>query len=102
MAENDNMNQDQQGGDPFGHPIRRNNWWLYILGGLCFGGLIAWFFIDWSYKDRHDTPEEELPTEKQIEKATKDADVVLPQDSVVLQNGETLPQVTVEAEEPAN
>ena len=89
-------NNQNQGQDPFGHPIKKNNWWLYILGGLCFGGLIAWFFIDWSYKDRHDTPQDELPTEKQIEKATKDADITLPTDTVIPQDTETLPQVTVE------
>lgn len=92
MAENDN---------PFGHPVRKNNWWLYILGGLCFGGLIAWFFIDWSYKNRHTSPEEELPTEKQIERATKDTDVVIPTDTIVPQDTETLPQVTIEGTDEA-
>lgn len=72
MADNNN---------PFDHPVKKNNWWLYILGGLCFAGLIIWFFIDWSYKDRDKTPE---PTE---------------QVGAGVQPTETLPDVTVEGEE---
>ena len=94
MADNQNSNQDQN--NPFDHPIRRNNWWMYILGGLCFAGLIIWFFINWSYKDRHTSPEDELPTEKQIEKVTHEAEVALPPDTILPGETETLPTVTVD------
>ena len=85
MADN-NINQDPNQ-DPFAHPIRRNNWWLYIFGGLVLAGIIAWFFIDWSYKNRHgeekiiDQTEQvqQLPTQTQTQQ-------------------ETLPTVTVEGE----
>lgn len=100
MADNQNLNSDNnQGQDPFAHPIRRNNWWMYILGGLCFAGLIIWFFIDWSYKDRKTSPEDELPTQKQIEKVVDQEAAQLPQDTAVTE--ETLPQITVEGQEPA-
>ena len=92
MADSDN----RQDNNPFDHPVRKNNWWLYILGGLVFAGLIAWFFIDWSYKDRNNTPEDELPTEKQIEKATRESEVATPTDSIEIQETETLPAVDVE------
>lgn len=62
MADN-NINQDQNQ-DPFAHPIRRNNWWLYIIGGLVIAGIIIWFFIDWSYKDRQREP---APVEQTME-----------------------------------
>lgn len=53
----DNINQDQdQNQDPFNHPIRNNNWWLYIIGGLVMAGIIIWFFVDWAYKDRDKEP----------------------------------------------
>ena len=98
MAQNDNQNQGQDN-NPFGHPIKKNNWWLYILGGLCFAGLIIWFFIDWSYKDRN-TEDVNIPTEKQIEKATGEPEVALPPDTIVPQETETLPNVTVEDQYP--
>ena len=84
MADNDNMNQDQNQ-DPFAHPIKRNNWWLYIFGGLVLAGIIIWFFIDWAYKDRNREPEpveqlQEVPVQDQAQQ-------------------ETLPTVTVEGEE---
>lgn len=65
-------NQDQ---NPFDHPIKKNNWWMYILGGLCFAGLIIWFFINWSYKDRNKYVEPEASIE-----VNKDlpVDVVVP------------------------
>lgn len=84
MADNDNMNQDQNQ-DPFAHPIKRNNWWLYIFGGMVIAGIIIWFFIDWSYKDRNREPE---PVEQLQE---------VPVQNVNEQ--ETLPTVTVEGEE---
>ncbi|MCH5231103.1 MAG: hypothetical protein J1F43_04840 [Muribaculaceae bacterium] len=76
----DNINQD-----PFNEPIRKNNWWLYIIGGLVIAGIIIWFFIDWSYKDRNREPEpveqlQEVPAQDQVQE-------------------ETLPTVTVEGEE---
>lgn len=76
----DNINQD-----PFNEPIRKNNWWLYIIGGLVIAGIIIWFFIDWSYKDRNREPEpveqlKEVPAQDQVQE-------------------ETLPTVTVEGEE---
>lgn len=80
----DNMNQDPNQ-DPFAHPIKKNNWWLYIIGGLVIAGIIIWFFIDWSYKDRNPEPE---PTVQMQE---------LPQTPDSQQ--ETLPTVTVEGEE---
>lgn len=84
MAE-DNMNQDPNQ-DPFAHPIKRNNWWLYIFGGMVIAGIIIWFFIDWSYKDRNKEP---IPVEEQIQE-------VPAQDQ---SQQETLPTVTVEGEE---
>ena len=83
MADN-NMNQDPFQ-DPFEHPIKRNNWWLYIFGGMVIAGIIIWFFIDWSYKDRDREPGpveqvEEVPAQNQEQQ-------------------ETLPTVTVEGEE---
>lgn len=83
MADN-NINQDPNQ-DPFAHPIRRNNWWLYIFGGLVLAGIIAWFFIDWAYKDRNREPE---PVEQLQEQSVTQE----PQE-------ETLPTVTVEGEE---
>ena len=86
MADNDNLNQDQnQEQDPFEHPVRRNNWWLYIFGGLVFVGIIIWFFVDWSYKNRDREP---IPVETQM---------VTPQ----VQDDGTLPQVTVDAAAPS-
>ena len=84
MADNDNMNQDQNQ-DPFAHPIKRNNWWLYIFGGMVIAGIIIWFFIDWSYKDREREP---APVEEIQEVPLQDQ---TPE--------ETLPTVTVEGEE---
>lgn len=83
----DNINQDQNQ-DPFAHPIRRNNWWLYIFGGMVIAGIIIWFFIDWSYKDRNREPApvevlQEAPVQDQVQE-------------------ENLPTVTVEGEEDAN
>ena len=80
----DNMNQDPNQ-DPFAHPIKKNNWWLYIIGGLVIAGIIIWFFIDWSYKDRNREPApveeiQEAPVQDQVQQ-------------------ETLPAVTVEGEE---
>ena len=98
MADNQNSNSGNNQ-DPFSHPIKKNNWWMYILGGLCFAGLIIWFFINWSYKDRKTSPEDELPTEKQIEKVTDEMPAQLPADTVI--PNENLPQITVEGEEPA-
>lgn len=75
MAQNDNLNQDQnQGQDPFAHPIKNNNWWLYIFGGIVFVGLIIWFLIDWHYKDRpRDTEQDQI--EQVIKQEQKDAPV---------------------------
>ena len=83
MADN-NPNQDPNQ-DPFSHPIRRNNWWLYIFGGIVMAGIIIWFFIDWSYKDRpRESEEEQLKVEQALENpATPEIE-------------ETLPAVTVE------
>lgn len=80
----DNLNQDQNQ-DPFAHPIRKNNWWLYIIGGLVIAGIIIWFFIDWTYKDRNREPApveqlQEVPAQDQVQQ-------------------ETLPTVTVDGEE---
>ena len=72
MADNNQNNNGNQ--DPFNHPIKNNNWWLYIFGGLVIVGIIIWFFVDWSYKDREREPapveeiapapvEEEMPIE---------------------------------------
>lgn len=82
MADN-NFNQDQNQ-DPFAHPIRRNNWWLYIFGGIVIAGIIIWFFIDWAYKDRNREAEateqvQQLPAQNQVQE-------------------ETLPTVTVDGE----
>lgn len=84
MADNNlqNQNQDQ---DPFSHPIRRNNWWLYIFGGLVIVGIIIWFFIDWSYKDRNREP---APVE-QIQEVPVTQEV----------QDETLPNITIEGTE---
>lgn len=84
----DNMNQDPNQ-DPFAHPIKKNNWWLYIFGALVIAGIIIWFFIDWTYKDRNREPE---PVEN-VYPAT-------PADEQPQQ--ETLPTVTVEGEEGNN
>ncbi|MCH5227036.1 MAG: hypothetical protein J1F16_04370 [Muribaculaceae bacterium] len=83
MADN-NINQDPNQ-DPFAHPIKRNNWWLYIFGGMVIAGIIIWFFIDWSYKNRNREPEPvqqvtETPVQEEVQQ-------------------ETLPTVTVEGEE---
>ena len=83
----DNMNQDPNQ-DPFAHPIKRNNWWLYIIGGLVIAGIIIWFFINWAYKDRTREP---APVEQLKEVPVQDQ---TPQ--------ETLPAVTVEGEEGGN
>lgn len=83
MADNRPQDQNQ---DPFAHPIKRNNWWLYIFGGMVIAGIIIWFFIDWTYKDRDKEP---IPVEEQVQQ-------VPAQDEV---QQETLPAVTVEGEE---
>ena len=81
MADN-NFNQDQdQNQDPFAHPIRRNNWWLYIFGGIVIAGIIIWFFIDWSYKDRTREPDpveqiQQVPAQDQEQVVTLPADTV--------------------------
>lgn len=80
----DNMNQDPNQ-DPFAHPIKRNNWWLYIFGGMVIAGIIIWFFIDWSYKDRNKEP-----------KATEQFEEV---PAVATPQEETLPTVTVDGVE---
>lgn len=84
MADNDNMNQDQNQ-DPFAHPIKRNNWWLYIFGGIVLVGIIIWFFIDWSYKNRHGE-----------ERAAEEAEQVMDAPAPVVD--ETLPAVTVDSQ----
>ena len=81
----DNMNQDQNQ-DPFAHPIKKNNWWLYIFGTLVLIGIIIWFFVDWSYKDRNREPEQ-APVEQIQETPVQDQ-----------AQQETLPAVTVEGE----
>ena len=83
MADN-NMNQDQNK-DPFAHPIKRNNWWLYIFGALVLAGIIIWFFIDWSDKDRNREPE---PVEQIQEVPVQDQEQVvnLPADTVVAES----------------
>ena len=73
MADND-FNQDPNQ-DPFARPIRRNNWWLYIIGGLVIAGIIIWFFIDWTYKDRNREPApveqiQEVPAQDQVQQET--------------------------------
>lgn len=78
MADNNNMDQ-------FDHPIKKNNWWLYIFGTLVLIGIIIWFFVDWSYKDRNREPE---PVEQLQEAPIQDQS-----------QQETLPNVTVEGEE---
>lgn len=83
MADN-NINQDPNQ-DPFAHPIKKNNWWLYIFGGLVIAGIIIWFFIDWAYKDRNREPE---PVEMIEQTPAQDQ-----------QQEETLPAVTVEGQE---
>ena len=80
----DNMNQDPNQ-DPFAHPIKKNNWWLYIFGGMVIAGIIIWFFIDWSYKDRNREP---APVEEIQQVPAQDQSQT-----------ETLPAVTVEGEE---
>lgn len=80
MADN-NFNQDQNQ-DPFARPIRRNNWWLYIFGGIVMAGIIIWFFIDWSYKDRNREPEpveqiQQVPVQNQVQEVTLPADTVI-------------------------
>lgn len=87
MANDNNFNQDQnQEQDPFSHPIRNNNWWLYIIGGLILAGIIIWFFIDWSYKDRDKEP---IPVEQTVQTKAPIVD-------------ETLPTVTVTDTLPLN
>lgn len=84
MADNNVQDPNQ---DPFAHPIKKNNWWLYIFGGIVLAGIIIWFFVNWSYKDREREP---APVE-QLQEAPV-------QDQVQQEN---LPDVTVEGEEPA-
>lgn len=87
MADKENNNQEQ---NPFEHPIKRNNWWLYIFGGLAFAGIIIWFFVDWSYKDRNrETPEDQIQIEETLQNAQAPA------------LEETLPAVTVDEAAPA-
>lgn len=87
MADNDNLNKNQEQ-DPFAHPIRRNNWWLYIFGGIIIAGVIIWFFIDWSYKNRHGE-------EKALEETEQVQNI---QQTPVMD--ETLPAVTVDTVAP--
>ena len=90
MADNNNLNKYQnQEQDPFAHPIKNNNWWLYIFGGLVIAGIIIWFFIDWSYKNRNKEPEPQV------------VEQVLPADQAPVID-ETLPTVTVEDSLPNN
>lgn len=84
MADNDNLNQDQNQ-DPFAHPIRRNNWWLYIFGGIVLAGIIAWFFINWAYKNRHGEERAAEETEQVVQIPTQEQ-----------AQQETLPAVTVD------
>ena len=81
MADNNKQNNTENQ-DPFSHPIKNNNWWLYILGGLVIVGIIIWFFVDWSYKDREREP---APVEEVMETPVQDQVQV-----------ESLPAVTVE------
>ena len=79
MADNRNQDPNQ---DPFAHPIKKNNWWLYIFGGLVIAGIIIWFFIDWSYKDRNREPEpveqiQEVPVQEQEQVVNLPADTVV-------------------------
>ena len=83
-------NNQNQGQDPFAHPIRRNNWWLYIIGGLVIAGIIIWFFIDWSYKDRRDAPDQINSIEKPLTPEAK---------ALEEQPTQQLPAVTVEGQE---
>lgn len=84
MADNKTPGQDpNQEQDPFAHPIKNNNWWLYIIGGLVIAGIIIWFFIDWSYKNRDREP---APVEQINESPAQEQPVL----------DETLPAVTVE------
>ena len=83
MADNDNKNQGQ---DNFDHPIKNNNWWMYILGGLCFVGLIIWFFLEWHHKGvEGDVNDKDVPVE-----------LVTPAQPQ-LNETDTLPQVTIDA-----
>lgn len=75
---------DINSGD-FKEPIRKNNWWLYIFGGIVIAGIIIWFFIDWTYKDRNREP---APVEEIQQTPVEDE-----------AQQETLPAVTVEGEE---
>lgn len=85
MADNDNLNGNQ-GNDPFGHPVKNTNWWVYIIGGIIAAGLIIWFFINWSYKDREKVPE--VVEQEVVQPAGQQTEPT-----------ETLPTVTVEGEE---
>lgn len=81
MADN-NINQDQNPEqDPFARPIRRNNWWLYIFGGIVIAGIIIWFFVNWAYKNRHGE-----------ERELRETEMVVPAQTEV---DETLPTITV-------
>lgn len=82
MADNDNLNND-----PFGHPVKNTNWWVYIIGGIIGAGLIIWFFINWSYKDREKAPE---VVEQTVVPASTDQQE---------EPSETLPTVNVVGEE---
>ena len=82
----DNLNQDQNQ-DPFAHPIRKNNWWLYIFGGIVIAGIIIWFFINWSYKNRHGE-----------EKAAEETEMLQQTPAPIVD--ETLPNVTVDTVAP--
>ncbi|MCH5233350.1 MAG: hypothetical protein J1E78_06880 [Muribaculaceae bacterium] len=85
MADNDKLNPNQnQDNDPFAHPIKRNNWWLYIFGGIVIAGIIIWFFVNWSYKNRDRAPEI-VDQQEQIAPAQQEV--------------ENLPDVTVEGVE---
>ena len=84
----DNLNQDPNQ-DPFAHPIRRNNWWLYIFGGIVIAGIIIWFFINWSYKNRHGE-----------EKAAQEMEQVEQTPAAVPEIEETLPTVDVDTVAP--
>ena len=89
MADNNfNQNQDPEQ-DPFARPIRRNNWWLYIFGGIVIAGIIIWFFINWSYKNRHGE-----------ERAAEQTELVTPAPETVVD--ETLPAITVSGDSVAS
>lgn len=81
MSDNSNQNQDQKQ-DPFAHPIKKNNWWLYIFGAIVLAGIIIWFFIDWSYKDRNREP---APVEEIQQTPVQDQEqvITLPTDTVI-------------------